>query len=136
MNRLLDSLKTQPISYFNSTSGEYGVLDYSAAKGAIFTTLYSPYGSGAALAYAFAAAEQGEGQSLFDLSALEATSSQYVCDSSVVSTSFASGLETTLGIACGDSDGNRTLDEMKALYNEMAGDSEFAEMWPIYLGCS
>jgi len=138
VNTLLDSLKIEPISFYNDTSGEYGSLDYSAAKGAIFTVLYTPHQTGASLTFALALAEQGEGQPLFALSTRVASSSDYVCDCSAApSTPFADGYENTLAIACGDSDpSNGTLDDMKALYAEMAQDSQFAEMWTIYLDCS
>lgn len=140
VNTLLNSLKIEPISFFNETSGDYGSLDYSAAKGAIFTVLYTPHQTGAALTAALALAEQGAGQPLFALSNREAASSDYVCDCSATvspSTSFADGFENTLAIACGDSGPtNGTLDDMKTLYTEMAQDSLFAEVWTIYLACS
>lgn len=60
INAFLDKLKTQP-RFYNETSGAYGTLDYSAAKGAIATVLYVPYDSGASLAQALALAEQGVG---------------------------------------------------------------------------
>lgn len=137
VDTLLESLKIEPISFYNETSGEYGSLDYSAAKGAIFTVLYTPHQNGAALTVALALAEQGEGQPLFTLSGRVAANSDYVCScSETPSTPFADGYENTLAIACGDSGPfNGTLDDMKALYAEMAQDSQFAELWTIYLTC-
>lgn len=135
---LLSSLKVEPISFYNETSGEYGSLDYSAAKGAIFNVLYMPHQFGAALTFAVAAAEQGNGQALFDLSNLVSTSSDFVCDCSAApSTPFADGVENAVAIRCGDSGpSNATLDDMRNVYAEMARDSPFAEMWSAYVGCS
>lgn len=138
VNSLLETLKIEPISFYNDTSGEYGVLDYSAAKGAIFTVLYTPHQKGAQLTFAIASAEQGEGQPLFDLSNRVAKSSDLECDCSAPSsTPFADGIENSLAIWCGDANpSNATLDDMRVLYEKMAEDSQFGEFWSIYVGCS
>lgn len=139
INIFLDNLKTQPLSFYNETSGAYGTLDYSVAKGAIGTVLYIPYDSGASLTQALALAEQGVGQPLFDLSNRQSSSSDFVCDCTAnPPTPFAAGADVTFAIACGDKTppSNATLDDLRSLYETIALDSQFADTWTIFIGCS
>ena len=138
VNTLLDRLKAEPLSFFNQTTGAYGTLDYSAAKGAILSVLYIPYDSGAALTEALALAEQGQGQPLFDLSNSAQPSSNLLCDNSASpSTPFAAGADVTYSIACGDKGvQNTTIDDLKTLYDGIQMDSQFGDLWTIFIGCS
>lgn len=139
IDAFLDKLKIQPLSFYNETSGAYGTLDYSAAKGAIATVLYVPYDSGASLTQALALAEQGVSQPLFDLSNRQSSSSDFVCDCAAnPPTPFAAGANVTYAIACGDKtpQSNATLDDLRSLYETIALDSQFADTWTIFIGCS
>lgn len=138
VNALLESLKIEPISFYNETSGVYGLLDYSAAKGTVFTTLYTPHENGAQLTFALAAAEQGNGQPLHDLSGRVASSRDFDCNCAAEpSTPFASGIENAFAIWCGDASPSKaTLDDVKDVYEEIARDSTLGEMWPVYVVCS
>ena len=142
VDKLLDSLKTQPLSFFNSTINDFGVLDYSTAKFAVLQTIYKPYnvvGGGASLLSAIAAAEQGEGRPLYDTFIGAPSSSPFECPTSAVDqVSFASGLESQWSVRCGDlSRPPLSLDELKANYAETEHDSHFfGEAWHFNLGCA
>ena len=140
VDKLVNSLKTQPISFFNATTNNYGILDYSAAKGAMLTSLYKPYDpqvGGAALLSALASAERGDGLPLYAVLGGITANSQYVCPATPP-VAFASGIENLIAIRCGDTPRPPFgIDDLKALYAEMAQDSQFfSEVWTFELGCS
>lgn len=138
VNSLLEKLKVHPISFYNSSTGAYGTLDYSAAKGSIFTVLYNAHKAGARLTHAIADAEKGVGQPLYDLSSRVVSSEALECDcpASPLPLPFSNSAENTLAIACGDAGPTEaTLEETREFYEEMGKSSTFAEMWWIRLGC-
>ena len=139
VNALLEKLKAQPVHFYNTTSGAYGLLDYSAAKGSIFTVLYNTHRAGAQLTHALAEAEKGIGQPLYDLSArvVKSDGLQCSCPASTPSVLFSESPENTIGIACGDAGPiNSTLEELREFCEEMAKDSTFAEIWWIHAACA
>ena len=140
VDKLINSLKTQPISFFNATTNNYGVLDYSFAKDAMLTSLYTPYNpqsGGAALLSALASAENGDGLPLYTLLGAAVVNNPFVCPSTPPPV-FASGVEVEIAIRCSDTPRPPFgIDGLKALYGEMARDSQFfSEVWSFDLGCS
>ena len=116
----------------------YGVLDYSSAKNAIMSVLFTPAANGAALAAALAAAEKGDGAPLAGLTTRRSNSEQFVCSSAdVAPPTFASGFETLFPIRCGDQGSiPLSVEQVEEVYERMAQDSStFAEMWSVYTAC-
>ena len=138
VDKLLVALKAQPVSFYNATTGEYGILDYSAAKASILESLSAPYRDGATLLSALAAAEQGEVQPLYDIATGSTTGSLFECPATEAPITFASGIENQYSVRCGDTARPPySLDEFKEIYAEMAQDSQFfSESWAFNLGCA
>jgi len=139
VNTLLTKLKTKPIPFFEKSSGKYAVVDYSQAKGAIFTVLYRPHSSGRNLTVALAELEKGNAEPIWRLSNRVVDSAEtFTCSCPAVPpVPFAQGSENTLSVACGDGPAVREdVEELREFYDEMAESSMFAESWWIHLGCS
>lgn len=81
--------------------------------------------------------EEGNAEPLWQIAAYRAFNMQdLACDCPVIpSVPFAS--DGLAPIACSDGDAvNSTIDDIRALYEKIAEDSDFAEVWPIHLSCA
>jgi hypothetical protein len=137
INTLLERLKIAPIPFINSTTGEFGIVDYSVAKTLLFQTMYGPHQNGADTAHAFAALEAGDAQPMWNLSnsatlerAMEAS-----CLPELASYDFDD--VSLIAVSCGDGDPvEPSLDELRQFYAKLAQQSVFAEGWGIHLLCA
>lgn len=135
LNKLLAKIKAEPIPYLWSGS-LYGLVDYSSVKSMIFSSLYKKThgGSGKTLLSLLAGLERGDGISF----------SRYVdylfkCDCSEPGNDVRSwgGITPTIAIACGDAAPfNETLEDVREVYDKMAQNTTFADVWPYHLYCT
>lgn len=104
VNNLLEKLRIQPLYFYNTTTGAYGTLDYSAAKTSIFTVLYDTHHTGARLTHAISEAERGVWQPLYDVSSRSVQSEALQCNSTGAPLNLPAAIryESTLAVACGD----------------------------------
>ncbi|KAH8114404.1 TAP-like protein-domain-containing protein [Phellopilus nigrolimitatus] len=140
IENILQRLRVEPVTFFNETTGAYGIVDYSVAKHAIFSTMYRTHARGRDLVSALADLEKGIGEPIYKLSSRSSYQS-VLSDSSDCPTTpptpFAQGMENLLAIACGDgSPVDDNAEELQKYYDTMAKDSSFAECWFIRTGCS
>lgn len=138
VNNLLEKLRIQPLYFYNTSTGAYGTLDYSAAKTSIFSVLYDTHHAGARLSHALAEAERGAGQPLYDVSARAVQSAALQCNSTGAPLNLPAAIryESTLAVACGDAGSvGATLEEMREYYEEMGRSSVFAEVWWMRIAC-
>lgn len=138
VDALLEKLRTHPVAFYNETTGAYGEVDYSIAKGAIFGVLYNPHTSGRNLTVALADLENGIAEPIYQFARRKPDDDDLLCECPTVPpVPFAQGSHITLAVACGDGPPlNTTVDELRAFYDDMAKNSTFAEGWWIHLGCS
>ncbi|TCD60883.1 hypothetical protein EIP91_009374 [Steccherinum ochraceum] len=140
VQNLLTRLRTEPVSFYNATSGVYAVVDYSLVKQAIFRTLYTPYTDGKTLTIALAELELGNAEPIFKLSDVKDAYKSITapCDCSPSrSGPDAERMENVMAIACGDGEPvEGDVASLKEFYDEMAGESTFAEVWYLRVGCS
>ncbi|EIN12410.1 alpha/beta-hydrolase [Punctularia strigosozonata HHB-11173 SS5] len=136
---LFAKLKRNPIPVsLNGTN--YGLVDYTLARQVVFIWLYKPYQksplSASSLASALEALERGDGAAMWAAHAPEPT---IKCDCARDGPAKlpAANRETTLAIACGDGEPvEHDLEELRAFYDDMARDSDFAEIWSAHLDCA
>ena len=62
VTRLFEQLKSQPVSFYNASTGAHGTVNYSTAKGRMFMMLYNPGRDGKGIAQALAALESGDAE--------------------------------------------------------------------------
>jgi len=138
VNKILETLKTYPVSFYNDTSDTYGIVDYTVTKRAIFLTLYRPYQIGKPLFAALAALEKGNPEPIHELDRGALKKEVLFCDCPrIPPVPFADGEQITLAIACGEGDPVKNgIDEMREFYDKMAQESTFADVWAIHAACS
>lgn len=132
VNRLLDTLKNHPI-YARSVSdpSNYGFIDYSRMKLAIFEALYKPYSNMPPLAVAIAALERGDGSLMLDISGPDHVSCPSCGGGSPSKPDlfgFTKDESRQLSIMCGDAAMVQdTLEDARKTYEKMSKQSEFAD---------
>ena len=135
---LLRKLKVRPATFYDVPTKTYGEVDYSIAKYAIFSSLYSLHTSGRRLAIALAELERGDAKPLFDMARrkLDHTSFTCNCPPKPLPPS-GQGAYINLAIACSDGAPVRySLEELQEFYAEMGEESVFAEVMTRRIGCS
>ncbi|THH30474.1 hypothetical protein EUX98_g3728 [Antrodiella citrinella] len=139
---LLTQLRSYPVSFYNATTGVYGEVNYSLVKSVIFATLYNPYSLGKGLTAALVDLEQGNPESIWQLSRAKEADGLLTGSCACPATpgkpwSRMIGRENTWAIACGDGDDvTDDVDTLRKYYDDLAEDSIFAENWLIRVGCS
>lgn len=142
VDNLFAKLKTQPIAVplpHNSTGApSYGVVDYALVRGLVFGFLYKPMNNGttsaASLARILAAADKGDG--LLAWNANKDAQPQLKCECPGAPALPAMG-SATHAIACSDGDPvDDSVEQLQELYEKMAKDSSFADMWGLRVSCS
>ncbi|TCD64930.1 hypothetical protein EIP91_003427 [Steccherinum ochraceum] len=141
VQKLLAQLRTTPVSFYNETSGAYGVVDYSLVTRVIFTTLYKPYNTGERLTSVLADLELGNAEPIFQISETKIAqgyiTDDCVCPSVPYETVAHIGRENMLSIACSDAPPvEDDLPTLKGYFEKMAELSMFAETWWPRIGCS
>ncbi|EIN12405.1 alpha/beta-hydrolase [Punctularia strigosozonata HHB-11173 SS5] len=140
VDALFAELRKNPIPVsLNDT--EYGLIDYTLARQVVFDWLRKPYQktplSAPSLASALAALERGDGAAMWAAHAPESTIKCDCARDSLPTRLPGANRETTLAIACGDGKPvEHDLEELRAFYEEMAHDSNFAELWSAHLDCA
>ncbi|THH27977.1 hypothetical protein EUX98_g6208 [Antrodiella citrinella] len=112
IQKLVNSLRSNPATFYNADTGSHGEVDYSLVQKVIFISLYRPYESGMKLASVLADLERGVAEPIFRLSQAEATEE-------AMKESFT--------------------DDVVALrkhYNSLSQVSMFSEIWYARLGCA
>ncbi|KAJ7737318.1 hypothetical protein B0H16DRAFT_1572092 [Mycena metata] len=124
LTALTNSIRKQPVPVVTPTA--YGIVDYSALRSVLFTSLYVPYILWGPVAQGLAALEAGDGSILFSITQ---TTPPFQCDCSNNSIPFhLNNAEAVVAIQCGD--GVRvtdTLDELREFYDNAARTSQFVE---------
>ncbi|TDL14553.1 alpha/beta-hydrolase, partial [Rickenella mellea] len=141
VDKLLNGLKIAPVSFYNSTSGLYDVIDFSVVKGTVFSSMYRTHLVGKNLTIALAELEKGNAEPIWTLGQMKARRDALNCDCSAEPEFLPSsaGAATTLAIAC--SDGDNVKDDIPALqayFEDLAKTSSFADVWTtiIRAGCT
>ena len=142
VDRLLERLKTEPVTVYNSTGPgvNYAVVDYALAKNAIFRVLYNTHTAGALLVNALATLEEGGAEILSTFSDKTALENliECTCPATGETHNQFQSFEVTFSIACSDRLENRQedLNSVRGAYEEMAKTSSFAEVWISRVACS
>lgn len=135
VDKLLAKVKAEPIPFLTilGSRDSYGLIDYSRVKGMIFGSLYNTHGGqGKFIMTILALLERGAMMSFND-----GLDSLFTCHCSEPNTHFDGIIAHSLAIACGDAPPiDETLEEARSLYDKMAQNTSFAEVWPIHLHCS
>jgi hypothetical protein len=136
INTLLERLKIAPTPFINSTTGEFGIVDYSAAKTLLFQTMYGPHQSGADTAHAFAALEAGDAQPMWNTSSSAAVERAIEASCLPELASFDFDDVSLMAVGCGDgAPAESSLDELRQFYAKLAQQTMFADVWPARLLC-
>lgn len=139
LQALYDSIHAQPVPVFGYSNSrnqlKYGIVDYSMLRGAVFSSLYSPYASFPRLAAALSALAMGDGTGVFEL-ANAGERFQCHCDSSVQPFKLIDDASTV--IACTDAEQMRdSVEESRVVYEDMRRVSEWADLFAgLRMKCS
>ncbi|KZV83249.1 hypothetical protein EXIGLDRAFT_656341 [Exidia glandulosa HHB12029] len=134
LDAILARLKTDPIPVRTSGSN-YGMVDFSLARTLLFLGLTEPVGTYPLIFAALAEVEKGNGDLLFAVSGVKASSWQCECGGAEELATFPA--VTLAAVACSDADVVREdLDQLKQHYANMARLSNFAEYWRIHVYCT
>ena len=142
VDRLLERLKTEPVTFYNSTAhgANYAVADYNVVKYVIFLSLYTTHSVGHLLVDALASLEKGDAEiiSVFTNTATFDHLLECTCPAAGETRNQYQGVEVSSSIACGDRLENRQegLNTVRDAYEEMAKTSSFAEVWDPRVDCS
>lgn len=138
INKLLTMIKAEPIPFLTIGGGgasrdTYGLIDYSMVKGWIFSSLYNTHGGpGKFLMSILAQLERGVMVDVY----YGFLDSLFACHCSGPDVPW-DGNTHSLAIACGDAPPiDETLEESRALYEKMAQNTSFADVWPMHLYCT
>lgn len=136
VDRILTKIREEPIPFLTIGRGgvfreSYGLIDYSRVKGWIFSLLYTTHGGGKFLMSILAQLERGV---MVDIDG--GLDPLFACHCSEPDLPW-DGNTHSLAIACGDAPPNdETLEESRALYDKMAQNTSFSDVWPIHLYCT
>ncbi|TDL16249.1 hypothetical protein BD410DRAFT_731629, partial [Rickenella mellea] len=139
VDKILDGLKTTPISFYNATLGTYDIVDFSIAKSAIFATLYNTHRDGKKLVLALAELEKGNAQPLWEASGQGSPKDIFECECPAGSAYLPSnaGRGPQTAIACGDGKVVRDdIFDLEEFYGELAQRSSFADVWQMRTRCA
>lgn len=140
VDRILERLKVQPLTAsVGSSSGvlDYGIVDFSVLKNALFVYLYHPYGGASAVAAALAALEHGDANLLWQLPVLEEQKNLFKCPVANDTSVEQLVIEPQFAIACSDGTPvNDTYDQLEAGYEDNARKSSFAGGLPVRVECA
>lgn len=138
VDKLLQRLKTRPVTFYNVSSNVYGEVDYSVVKYAIFSSLFKLHGTGRKLTLALADLEKGNAQTIYDLASKKIDLGAFSCDCSTEpSCPFAHGSDINLAISCSDGPPvNYTMKQLHEFYEKTSLVSTFAEVMTRRIGCS
>jgi hypothetical protein len=138
VDRILERLKVQPIAASVSSSPgslDYGVVDFSLLKIALFDYLYMPYGLAPTVAAVLAALEQGDAGPLWQV--LEAKADVIECTAANNTVLEQLGVEPQLAVECSDGTPvHDTLEQLEAWYQYNAHKSSFAGVSIARVQCS
>ncbi|TDL14566.1 hypothetical protein BD410DRAFT_833037 [Rickenella mellea] len=139
VDKILDGLKTTPISFYNATLGTYDIVDFSIAKSAIFATLYNTHRDGKKLVLALAELEKGNAQPSWEASGQGSPKDIFECECPAGSAYLPSnaGRGPQTAIACGDGKVVRDdIFDLEEFYGELAQRSSFADVWQMRTRCA
>ncbi|KAJ7159590.1 hypothetical protein C8R46DRAFT_1286950 [Mycena filopes] len=138
LSALEAAVRARPVPAFLPSTGAYGLMDYSALRSVLFTSLYVPYILFPPLAAGLAALEAGDASVLFSLTQ---TAPPFQCRSGSGSAGDGDGgeggdpngfhlnnAEAVWGVQCGDGVQVRdSVGELREFYERAAKVSGFAE---------
>ena len=144
IDNLFEKLKNRPISVPLPRNGtgsgvaDYGVVDYALVRGLVLNFLYRPFNNGTMSAGAFArilaAADKGDGLPAWNVNKDAQPPLKCECPGAPVPPTI---WDAHLTIMCSDGDPvDDSLEELQELYEKMATDSSFADMWDLRVSCS
>ena len=149
VNSILNKLRIAPIPVTQGSSApsfdfRYGIVSYELAKSALFLTLYNTHSDGLAVLNFFHFFERGSiGPPLSVGIARELYRALLSCDASACPEpgseipEFYGLVEHTLAIACGDNSiEEESLEEVQAVFEDVAKTSSFADVFGIHVACS
>jgi len=130
LTALYDSIRSHPLPI--KTKSQYGLLDYSMLRMAVFASLYNPYAAFQFLAQSLAELAAGDGTKIFEL--LNPPPYQCSCGPSDRITSVR---DAQLAILCNDGDDvPGDLESSQIYFDSLTNSSSWAEIWAgIRLGC-
>ncbi len=136
---LLERIKNGPIAFFNASTEEYGLVDYSVVKFAILQCLVRLHQRGQALVRALADLEKGNAEPIWHLSGRAIGWKDYFSRDATLGppAEFAGGMELGSAVACAEAD--RVADDLESLktyYTKLATTSSFAYEWTRRVSCS
>ncbi|KAH8079834.1 alpha/beta-hydrolase [Cristinia sonorae] len=141
VDALLEKVRYNPVPFYNSEAGVYGLVDHSTVRRFIFTALYNPLTTSNFVFLALALLEKGQSEFLWyasgnqDMQTL--ITAPCVCPSPSAGSLAFKGWETVFSIACGDAQHNQPdIDALRKDYENMSKDSSFTDCWSIRMGCS
>lgn len=144
INKLLEKLKVAPIPVYLSPGPApwYGIVNYDIVKLMIFISLYTTHSDGLFVLNKLELFESRSGIPLFPISSRPMFRELLTCDCSAPGSEnppfYGSwDIEHFLAIACGDSEiENESVEEVQAVYREIANTSSFVDAWGIHAACS
>jgi hypothetical protein len=138
VDRIFERLKVQPIAAsVGSSPGilDYGVVDFSLVKDALFQYMYNPYGEAPIVAAVLAALEQGDAGPLWQV--LEAKADVIKCTAANNTVLGQLGVEPQLAVECSDGTPvHDTFTELEKWYESNAQKSSFAGVLPTRVQCA
>ncbi|KAJ3563107.1 hypothetical protein NP233_g9157 [Leucocoprinus birnbaumii] len=143
LTRIYQDIITNPIPYSNGTAA-YGVLDFSHVRGAVFTSLYSPYASWPKLARALSELGSPERNptamwELIGPPIFRCSCSGTCNDKDTREQDFeAAVVDSRSAIACSDgADFPSDVVHAREFFDDLSEKSEWADVWSqIHLYCS
>ncbi|KAI0346284.1 alpha/beta-hydrolase [Trametopsis cervina] len=145
-NKILSNLKRRPLAVpvntTQFTSADYGIVDYTLVKAAVFTYLYSPYtpipgapNLASQLSFALGEVEKGNGAAFWDI--VKNQLERLKCACSPSGEDYSPGYDPTIAIACGDGEAvTDSPEELEAFQEDLARNSSFADIFPWHARCS
>ncbi|PPR04801.1 hypothetical protein CVT26_012974 [Gymnopilus dilepis] len=128
---LYSSVRSKPLPVRSASN--YGVVDYSALRGAIFSALYSPNASFQRLAKGLADLAAGDGRIILDMH----RSPPYRCSCNTPEPQYTHIREALAAVACNDSnDIPEDLEYSEEYFKAFSNISNWAELWAgVRLSC-
>ncbi|GJE89473.1 alpha/beta hydrolase [Phanerochaete sordida] len=150
---ILNTLKRRPLAVYNNKTGtEYGLVDYTMTRSALFELLYSPYSRtkpspgyypAMEFLYALERAEKGFGLELGRITGVVPPNPEFTCDCPDEPSrrppppSFDP--QAGIAIRCTDADAARaedTVEELEEYFARLRDNSEFTDIWTPRVDCA
>lgn len=143
IEHILESLRTDPISFYDPSSKQYGLVDYSLVKRALFAAMYTPENFSSFLFIALAHLEVGEVAMIWAISGqgfvhdLITQPCSCPAPDSGERDNLTGGWDAMFAIACGDAEEvGGDVKELRRNFEKLSKQSVFADCWGVQVSCS